>query len=186
MGSLRRAGKKCGARIRRLFGMAKLSKTDVAARPALLARDASPYYADRRPPRSPPLPAIEAFVTSTQSIRVAVVQAAPVAFDRESTLAKTRALALDASRRGAQLVVFPEAFVSAYPRGMTFGAVIGERTREGREWYRRYWESSVDVPGEAVDALGSVARECGAHLVIGVVERDGGTLYCTALFFAPN
>ena len=119
-------------------------------------------------------------------VRVAVVQAAPVAFDREFTLAKVRRLALDAASRGARLIVFPEAFVSAYPRGMTFGAVIGSRSAEGREWYRRYWESSVDVPGEAVDTLGDIAREAGAYIVIGVVERDGGTLYCTALFFAPN
>ena len=119
-------------------------------------------------------------------VRVAVVQAAPVAFDREFTLAKVRQLALDAASSGARLIVFPEAFVSAYPRGMTFGAVIGSRSAEGREWYRRYWESSVDVPGEAVDTLGDIAREARAYIVIGVVERAGGTLYCTALFFAPN
>jgi nitrilase len=69
---------------------------------------------------------------------------------------------------------------------MTFGAVIGERSAEGREWYRRYWESSVDVPGPATDTLGEIARETDTHLVIGVIERDGGTLYCTALFFAPD
>ena len=120
------------------------------------------------------------------AIRVAVVQAAPVAFDREFTLAKVRRFATDAAARGARLIVFPEAFVSAYPRGMTFGAVVGSRSAEGREWYRRYWESSVEVPGEAVDTLGEIARESSAYLVIGVVERDGGTLYCTVLFFAPN
>jgi nitrilase len=119
-------------------------------------------------------------------VRVAVIQAAPVAFDRECTLAKVRSLAQDAAARGAKLVVFPEAFVSAYPRGMTFGAVIGNRTAEGREWYRRYWESSVDIPGAAVDVLADVACESAIYLVIGVIERDGGTLYCTVLFFAPN
>jgi nitrilase len=97
-----------------------------------------------------------------------------------------RSLTLEASERGAKLAVFPEAFVSAYPRGMTFGAVVGDRTPEGRDWYRRYWESSVDVPGSAVDQLGAIAAEAGTHLVIGVIERDGGTLYCTVLFFAPN
>ena len=65
--------------------------------------------------------------------RVAVVQAAPVAFDRACTLKKVRTLTLEASARGAKLAVFPEAFVSAYPRGMTFGAVVGERTPEGRD-----------------------------------------------------
>jgi nitrilase len=69
---------------------------------------------------------------------------------------------------------------------MSFGAVIGDRTPEGREWYRRYWESSVDVPGESVDVLAEIARENATFMVIGVIERSGGTLYCTALFFAPN
>ena len=118
--------------------------------------------------------------------RVAVVQAAPVAFDRLCTLGKVRALTIEASRRGAQLAVFPEAFVSAYPRGMTFGAVIGDRSPEGRDWYRRYWESSVEVPGEAFDEIAAIAREAEVYLVIGVIERDGGTLYCSVLFFSPD
>jgi nitrilase len=118
--------------------------------------------------------------------RVAVVQAAPVAFDRDCTLERVRTLTQQAAARGATLVVFPEAFVSAYPRGMTFGAVVGERSPEGRDWYRRYWDSSVDVPGPTVDALGAMARENATHLVIGVIERDGGTLYCTVLFFSPD
>jgi len=123
---------------------------------------------------------------TTSSVRVAVVQAAPVAFDREYTIEKVRSLTRTAASRGAKLVVFPEAFVSAYPRGMTFGAVVGDRSPEGRDWYRRYWDSSVDVPGETVDAIGEIARESEVYVVIGVIERDGGTLYCTALFLAPN
>jgi len=107
---------------------------------------------------------------------VAVVQAAPVAFDVARTLEKVRALAADAAGRGAKLVLFPEAFVSAYPKGQTFGAYVGGRTEEGREAYRRYWESAIDVPGPATEFLGRVARENGIYLTIGVVERDGGTL----------
>jgi nitrilase len=118
--------------------------------------------------------------------RVAVVQAASVAFDLERSLQKAEALAADAAARGARLVLFPEAFLSAYPRGLAFGAVVGSRTDAGREEYRRYWESSVDVPGPAVARLGAVARDNRIHLVMGVVERDGGTLYCTVLFFAPD
>ena len=118
--------------------------------------------------------------------KVAVVQAAPVAFDRERTIDKVHRLAGEASQQGAQLVVFPEAFVSAYPRGLDFGAVVGSRTDEGREDFRRYWESSVDVPGPAVDRLARAARSHAVYLVVGVVERDGGTLYCTVLFFAPD
>jgi nitrilase len=118
--------------------------------------------------------------------KVAVVQAAPVVFDRERTLKKVHALSKEAASKGARLVVFPEAFVSAYPRGLDFGAVVGSRTDAGREQFRRYWESSVDVPGPAVEALGRTAKSCGIYLVIGVIERDRGTLYCTVLFFSPD
>jgi nitrilase len=121
-----------------------------------------------------------------QRFKVAVVQAASVAFERERTLEKVRGLASDAARQGARLVLFPEAYVSAYPRGLDFGAVVGSRTEKGREDFRRYWESSVDVPGPAVDTLGQIAQANSIYLVIGVVERDGGTLYCTVLFFASE
>jgi nitrilase len=70
--------------------------------------------------------------------KVAVVQASPVVFDRDRTIEKLSVLATDAARQGAQLVVFPEAFISAYPRGLDFGAVVGSRTDAGREAFRRY------------------------------------------------
>ena len=118
--------------------------------------------------------------------KVAVVQAASVAFDLEKTLEKLRRLAKDAASQGAKLVLFPEAFVSAYPRGLDFGAVVGSRSDKGREDFRRYWESSVDVPGPAVESLSQTASTNGIFLIVGVVERDAGTLYCTVLFFAPD
>jgi nitrilase len=118
--------------------------------------------------------------------RVAVVQASPIVFDRERTLEKLADLAHEAARQGAKLVLFPEAFVSAYPRGLDFGAVVGSRTDSGREDFRRYWESSVDIPGPAVDHLSRTARSNNIYLVVGVMEREAGTLYCTVLFFAPD
>lgn len=122
----------------------------------------------------------------TAVFKAAVVQASPVVFDRDRTLTKAADLAADAARQGAELVVFPEAFVSAYPRGLDFGAVVGARTEAGRDDFQRYWESSVDVPGPAVDALARIARSQRIFLVMGVVERDGGTLYCAVLFFSPD
>ncbi len=119
-------------------------------------------------------------------VRAVVVQAAPIAFDVEATLDKAERLIVGASASGAQLVVFPEAFISCYPRGLTFGTVVGSRTAEGREDFRRYWESAIEVPGPAVDRLSSMARSNGVFLVMGVIERDGGTLYCTVLFFADD
>lgn len=119
-------------------------------------------------------------------VRAAVVQDAPIVFDREATLAKVATLTARAAGRGAQLVLFPEAFVSAYPKGLDFGARVGLRSDQGREDFRRYFDSAVQVPGPATEDLGAAAREHGLHLVIGVIERDLGTLYCTALFFGPD
>lgn len=118
--------------------------------------------------------------------KVAVVQASSIIFDLEGSLQKAQALAADAARQGAKLVLFPEAFLSGYPRGLDFGAIVGSRSDEGREDFRRYWESSVDVPGPVVHRLARIASECSIYLVIGVVEREGGTLYCSVLFFAPD
>jgi len=125
-------------------------------------------------------------MTTTERRRVAVVQAAPVVFDRDATLARVRKLAADAAAGGAGLVLFPEAFVSGYPRGISFGTVIGNRTAEGRDHFRRYWESSVDIPGPVIDQLADLAAELSVYLVVGVIEREGGTLYCTAVFVSPE
>jgi nitrilase len=112
-----------------------------------------------------------------------VVQAAAVGFDLEAGLDKVGRLAALARAGGAQVVVFPEAFLPGYPKGITFGTVVGDRTAEGREHFQRYFDASVDVPGAAVDRL---AQENSMYAVVPVVERDGGTLYCTALFFSPE
>jgi nitrilase len=122
----------------------------------------------------------------TQTFRAAVVQDAPAAFDLDAALAKAGECIAAAAKQGAQLVVFPEAFLSGYPKGLDFGARVGMRAPEGRDLFRRYYASAVDVPGPATAALGAAARAHGVHLVIGVIERDGGTLYCTALFIAPD
>src|SRR4051794_16235958 len=119
-------------------------------------------------------------------LRAAVIQAAPVVFDVRRTLAKLHDLAADAARRGARLAVFPEAFLPAYPKGLAFGPPLAPRSPEGREEFRRYFDSAVAVPGPATEAVGAAARSHHLFLVVGVVEREGGTLYCTALFFGPD
>jgi nitrilase len=120
------------------------------------------------------------------NVRAAVVQAAPVLFDTPKSLQKLADLAADAVRQRAELVVFPEAFVGGYPKGLDFGVTLGIRSEEGREDFRRLFESAIDVPGPATEFIGSVAKDHAIHLVVGVIERDGGTLYCTALIFGPD
>ena len=119
-------------------------------------------------------------------IRAAVVQAAPAAFDRARTMEKMTALVAQAAQRGAELAVFPEAFIGGYPKGLDFGAVVGRRTPQGRDHFRRYFESAVEVPGPEVERMAKLAREHRIHLVVGAIERAGGTLYCTALFFSDD
>src|SRR5262245_37077283 len=116
----------------------------------------------------------------------AVVQNAPVVFDVEKTLEKIGQLSSEAASAGARLVVFPEAFVSAYPKGLDFGARVGLRSPEGRDVFKRYFDSAIAVPGPATEHLGRTAKTNKIYLVVGVIEREIGTLYCTALFFAPD
>ena len=103
-----------------------------------------------------------------------------------ATLAKAVDLAGRARDGGADLAVFPEAFLSAYPRGLDFGAVVGSRSEAGRDMFLRYWESEIDVPGPITDELSELARDLSLGIVIGVIERGGGTLYCTVLYFSPE
>jgi nitrilase len=119
-------------------------------------------------------------------VRVAVVQAAPVLFDARESLQKLADLTADAAKGGAELVVFPEAFIAGYPKGHDFGVSVGLRSPEGRDEFRRLFEAAIEVPGAATEFLGTVARDHAVHLVVGGVERDGGTLYCTALMFGPD
>ena len=125
-----------------------------------------------------------------QSFKVAVVQAAPVFFNCEATIEKTCSLILEAAAQDAKLILFPEAFIPAYPRGLSFGTVVGNRSAAGRRTWQRYWANAVDVSGPAIETLGEAARQAGVYLAIGVIERDNqfsqGTLYCTLLYFGPD
>ena len=121
--------------------------------------------------------------------KAAVVQAAPVLFHREATVEKACNLVKEAAREGAKLILFPEAFIPAYPRGLSFGSVVGSRTSEGRELWKLYRDNAVDIPGSTTEQLGKAAQEANAFLALGVIERDSrskGTLYCTLVYFGPN
>jgi nitrilase len=121
-----------------------------------------------------------------QKIRAAVVQAGSYVFDTPRTIEKLRTYCAEAQATGATLVVFPEAFLGGYPKGIDFGARVGSRSPEGREDFRRYWDAAIAVPGPQTLTIGEIAAAHGVNLVVGVIERDGGTLYCTALFFSAD
>jgi len=115
--------------------------------------------------------------------KVAVVQMASNPNDALATAGDAAARLREAAGQGARLVVFPEALIGGYPKGASFGAPIGMRKPEGREAFARYHAAAIDLDGPEVAALVEATAETGAFAVVGVIERDGATLYCTALYF---
>jgi nitrilase len=123
------------------------------------------------------------------SVRVACVQAEPVVLDREATIEKLERLAAEAAANGAQLLVFPEAFVPAYPSSIWARALAGWAQPGAKEAFALLARESVEVPGEAERRIGEAARRHGVWIVTGVTEVDPerpATLYNTLLYHAPD
>ena len=106
--------------------------------------------------------------------RVAVVQAAPVMFDKAACLEKALALTAEAAQNGAELVVFPELFIPCYPYGMTFGFTVGHREESGRRDWLLYYDNSLLVPGpETAQLRGGM----GGTYIRTMVEEGEGKLF---------
>ena len=123
------------------------------------------------------------------AVTVACVQAEPVILDRDATIEKLARLAAEAARNGAKLLVFPEAFIPAYPSSVWARALAGWAEPGAKEAFAMLARESLEIPGEAADRLGEIARENEVWLVTGVTERDPdrpGTLYNTLLYHAPD
>lgn len=119
---------------------------------------------------------------------IAVVQAAPVLFNKGACLVKALALIEEAAGHGAELIVFPELFIPGYPYGMTFGFTVGSRTEDGRRDWKRYYDASILAGGEEAQALAEAAKKHGVYLSIGISERDPvtATLYNSNLMISPE
>jgi len=116
--------------------------------------------------------------------RISLIQATPALFDLNKSLDKVEEWVKKASKENPDLILFPEAFLPGYPRGLTFGTKVGDRSEQGRETWLQFWENSVSVPGMHTERLGKIAATNNVWLVIGVVERgNSGSLYCTILYF---
>ena len=123
---------------------------------------------------------------SETRLTVAVVQASAVPFNSRACVDKAVHLVGEAAAKGAKLIVFPEAFITGYPKGLRYGTVVGARDTEGREEFRRYLDAAIEVPSPETERLGKAAAAQHAFVVMGVIEREQGTCYCTALFFGPG
>ena len=120
--------------------------------------------------------------------KAAVVQASPVLFNKEKTVEKTINLIEEAGKENVDLIVFPESFIPAYPRGFSYGYIVGSRTMEGRDDWKIYYDNSIVVPSEDTNRIGEAAKKAGAYVVVGISERDlhNTTLYCSYLIFSPE
>lgn len=112
------------------------------------------------------------------TIRAAAAQISPVLFDREGTTEKVLEAIARAASDGAQLIVFPETLIPYYP----YFSFIQPPVLMGKAHMRLY-EEAVVVPGPVTDAVSRAARSYGLVVVLGVTERQEGSLYNTQLIF---
>ncbi len=116
----------------------------------------------------------------------AVAQTSSVLLDTPATVERGLAIMADAAARGAQLIVFPEAFLGGYPKGADFHIYLGARTPQGRAEFKHYFDAAVHIDGPEIAQLAKAAAQFKMYACVGVIERDGGTLYCTAVYLGPE
>jgi nitrilase len=104
----------------------------------------------------------------------------------QATLEKILTFESDIIASKSDLVVMPEALLGGYPKGEIFGTRLGYRLPEGREAFARYFNNAITVPGDETETLAQLSARTQASIVIGVIEKEGNTLYCTALFITPE
>lgn len=117
-------------------------------------------------------------MTTDRVIRVAAVQIAPDLESAMGTVDKVCRAIQEAGQKGAKMVVFPETFVPYYP----YFSFVEPAVKMGAAHLKLY-ERAVTVPGPVTQAVGEAARKAGAVVVLGINERDHGSLYNTQLIF---
>lgn len=123
-----------------------------------------------------------------KEVKVGVVQATPILFNIKKSVSLVIEWIEQAKKESCELLLFPEAFVPAYPRGISYDAVVGKRTERGRELWLDYWKNSIEESSSYVKAIGKAAKDAKMFVALGVTEKEpiGGSLYCSIFYFGSN
>ena len=120
--------------------------------------------------------------------KIAVVQAAPVMFDKDGCVDKVLRYIDECADNGAELIVFPELFIPCYPFGLTFGFRVGSRNAQGREDWKKYYDNSILADGPEMQKIIDAAKARKVYVSVGYSEREplNGTLYNSNMMIAPD
>ena len=119
--------------------------------------------------------------------KVAVIQHPSSFFNKEKGIQQTIELCEEAANNGCRLALFPESFIPGYPRGFSFGTVVGNRTSEGMALYTRYAEESISIENGDLSEIGQISKELNLIIGLGITERSfTGTMYCSLVYITPE
>jgi nitrilase len=123
------------------------------------------------------------FFYAMTKVKIGAAQIGTCLFDAAATFAKFETYLEQAAEAELDLLVFPEAFIGGYPKGIDFGVTVGARSHEGREQFRQYAADAVERGSPELARIESAIKACGVNIILGLIERDGGTLYCVTAGF---
>ena len=112
---------------------------------------------------------------------VAAVQTGSKLFDTRATINLFAEKLQAAKALKADLVVFPEAFIGGYPKGIDFGVRVGMRSAQGREHFQAYYDGGISQSSSELEQICDIVKETGVNTVLGIIEKEAGTLYCSSL-----
>lgn len=108
-----------------------------------------------------------------KDFKVASAQLSPFFLNKEKTVEKACKAILEAGKKGAKLIVFPEAFISGYPDWVWL--IPNSKGADLNELYLKLVENAVSIPDDSTNKLCKAAKEAKINVVIGMHERNSET-----------